>query len=267
MTQGSEAGRVGLVVPPANPTVEPEIHQLLPQDVSVYSARLPRLPELSLEDRLAHYAQDLQPALASMEGLRLDASLFACTGTSYTLSVADEEQLVGGAAAVCDAPVHTSASALGALLAALSVQSVRLVTPYPEWLTQRCVDYWARRGVRAISVTQVRGADTIYGLATEHTLAAVDEALALDPVSAGDAQRVALAVVGTGAPSLGALELRAEEAGIPLVSTNLAGAWQLMRSIDMDPADSPSRALRRVVDHVVEKAVPGSLHGATEVLQ
>ncbi|MBU3750833.1 MAG: arylmalonate decarboxylase, partial [Mycobacterium sp.] len=44
------------MVPPSNPTVEPELDALVGDDVLVYSSRLPRYVGLSLEERNRLYA-------------------------------------------------------------------------------------------------------------------------------------------------------------------------------------------------------------------
>jgi maleate isomerase len=56
-------------------------------------------------------------------------------------------------------------------------------------------------------------------------------------------------VAGTGAPSLAALDTLAGRAQVPVLSSNLAGAWALSRLVGR-PLNSPSPALRCLVDAI-----------------
>ena len=49
------ARRVGVVTPPANPAVEPEVHALMPDGVVMYATRLPVFPG-DLRERNRQYS-------------------------------------------------------------------------------------------------------------------------------------------------------------------------------------------------------------------
>jgi maleate isomerase len=56
-------GRVGVMVPPANPTVEPEMARLLGSRADMHITRFPVRPGLTLAERLEAYNEAL-PAMA-----------------------------------------------------------------------------------------------------------------------------------------------------------------------------------------------------------
>lgn len=229
-------GRFGLLVPQANPTVEPEFRRLVPSDAELYVARLTsRAPEP--RDRLVEYLEHVAATLAQYDTLRLDAVAFACTGSSYLVGREREAELLAAAARACGAPVESAASAIAAALRALGARRIAIVSPYPAWLRAAGVAYWRDCGfdvIRTLDVATGR-ADTrgIYELQSADAAAAIDR-LDLDELDA-------VLLSGTGMPTLPLLRQRAN-ALPPTLASNACLAWRLRAYVRGDaraPAESP----------------------------
>ncbi len=231
--------RVGIAVPYANPTVEPEMRALIPPDIGVYATRLVH-PAPRVEDRLNHYIRHIPDAIHSFGGMGLGAFGFGCTGSSYLAGRELEDQLTATAAVECGLPVFTAAQSIRLALAALGVRSVALVSPYPASLAEAGYRYWESAGIRVVSRLRVDPAlsDThrIYELTSDEALAALRQ------VERSGADCVLAS--GTGMPTLRALRTFGGEAGMPVVSSNLCLAWALTRSVAPEVAP-PSPGLPR----------------------
>jgi maleate isomerase len=217
------AGVFGIVTPPANPTVEPELRILLPAGTAMLVARLPDLTG-DLRARLVGYGDTLGGTLAGFGGLRFDALGFACTGTSYLVDPDAERRRLGALEDELGYRIVTAAGAIGEALGALGVEAVALVSPYPDWLTEASRAHWVRCGLRVTTVLRLPSGSTgaAHGIYELTTPAVLDRCAGFEAAGAD-----AILLTGTGMPSLRLILALGQSRGLPVLSSNLCLAWAL----------------------------------------
>src|SRR3979409_1517491 len=112
--------RIGFLVPPGNPTVEPEMVELTPPGVSLHFTRMsasgPAGTHTRQEDRNLSQVESIPACVQLLAMVAPRVIVMAHTATSYTLGQAREAKLIAEMEAISGARFIT---AFGSVLAAL----------------------------------------------------------------------------------------------------------------------------------------------------
>lgn len=242
--------RVGVVVPPSNPVVEPELDALLGDDITLYSARLPRFPGLTLEQRNELYVPAYADALDSLDGLDPVCAFIAMTGPTYQFGVEGDRDLCAQLSEQFDQPVRTASLAIHDALVAMEINRIHLVSPYPDWLTEQTVDYWSGSGMNVVAVDHLLAQGEQFRAYEMGTDEVVKHLRAVNPEPDS-----ALLLSGTGMVSVASIYQMGHGGRTPILSSNLCGAWWMLSACGRHQG---SRLYRRVAPaHVPQPARNG----------
>jgi len=215
---------IGIGTPQANPTVEAEFRQLLPDTVNMQVSRLTSASDDSAT-RLCEYLENLAATIKQYGGMPLRAYGFACTGSTYLLGDQREAEII--TALNLSYPVITAAAAIEKQLQQLNAKTIALAMPYPPELSYRAVNYWSAKGytIQQLLRVDIHSEDTrkIYQLSNSDALQALRE-INLQGLDA-------IVVTGTGMPSLAALSIFNECSTVPAFSSNIALANALLNTL------------------------------------
>lgn len=232
--------RLGLVVPPENPTAEPELNRLLGAGTNVFAARFPVVTGTALRQVLDVWNASLPATLAQFGGMRLDAAVVACSASHYLLAPHGDREFCERLSATAGYPVISTPQATLAACQALGIERLTLVSPYEPWLTQTSRAYWEQAGLHVAAVVGVpadNGYDP-YRVTTAAILGRIRRQQLPDDA--------ALLFTGTGMATLAALDALAATTDRPLLSSNLAAAWWAQRVLARPPGHPLLRRLRPV---------------------
>lgn len=223
---------VGVMVPQANPVVEPEMATLLPAGFSMMVTRL-QGSRVDSRTRLVNYLENIRGSLDAYDTAPLAAVGYACTGSSYLVGAERESATLREASEHYGYPIISSAQAIRKALNHLGASKIALFAPYPSWLVEASKEYWRESGLTLVSAASVAFDTTdtrnIYNTTTPMVMEAFS-ALAWQDADA-------IVMTGTGMPTLRAILRIKQLTGKPVISSNLCLAWALIK--EADPGTAP----------------------------
>jgi len=221
-------GRIGVLLPPGNPTVEPELSAMVPAGVTLHFGRLETPPSVGkagehagMEERIRAYREGLAGPTSALSQVRPAVVLLAHTASSYAVGYGNEQPLVDRIAALAGAPALLAAQAVLAALRHLGVKRLALGTPYPESISRQGKAYWEAAGFEIAGYHRLEDVTDIYAENEERAYLLARQA------DAPEADAVLLS--GTGLPTVAVLETLERDLGKPVVSSNQASLWQALR--------------------------------------
>lgn len=213
--------RVGVLVPSTDTTVEQELPKLLNGRASMHATRM-HLPEVTPAG-LATMEEHALAGAALLADAAVDVVLFACTSGSFFRGAAHERELAQRLAAHAEAPVVTTAWAVGRALSRHG-RTVRVRTPYTDELTAAECAYLRDAGLETSSS---RG----LGLTRDADIAALTRNDILSLAEGSDpADAVLLSC--TNLPTIDVLDEVEKACAMPIVTSNTAGAALVLGVLD-----------------------------------
>jgi maleate cis-trans isomerase len=217
--------RLGFLIPPGNPTVEPEMIALAPPGVSVHFSRLvargPAGTHHGQEERNRSQIEHIDESTELLAMVKPNVIMLAHTATSYALGHSAEAELLRRLQARYAIQVATAFGSVAAALTMLGVRRLALGTPYSEEITLKGKVHLEGCGYEVVSYGHLKNVTDIYAETPERAYQLGRS------VDTSDAEAVFLS--GTGMPTIEILEVLEHDLGKPVLSAASAMMWHALR--------------------------------------
>lgn len=224
---------LGVVVLKTDETMECDLRAFLPSDgVALYHTRIPFEPKVTSET-LARMENDLSASVEMLpETAPFDAIGYGCTSGS---AVIGEDRIAERVNSVyAKAAVTNPLSATKAALKALGAKRIALVTPYVPEVSQKMRDRFAEDGIETVTLASFEQIE-------DAVVARITPKSIYDAIVSTAAERPvdAVFVACTSLRTATVITQAEAELGIPVLSSNQAMAWHMMRLAGLKDAPTP----------------------------
>jgi maleate isomerase len=235
--------RLGFLVPPGNPTVEPEMVALAPQGVTVHFSRLVAHggagSHAGQEERNRTMIEHAGESAGLLAMVKPDVIMFSHTATSYTLGPQKEAELLARLREQCGTIVETAFASVLEALRVLGVRKIALGTPYGEETTLKGKALLEQHGYAVVSHGRLDNVRNIYEETPERAYR-LGRAIDRDDVEA-------VFLSGSGMPTIPILDVLERDLGKPAISAASAMMWRALRLAGVHaPISGYGRLLERI---------------------
>ena len=231
-------GRIGLLVPSINTTMETEFWRIAPEGVSVHSARISGGRHGTPEE-LRSMESASKDAARDVAMVEPDVVVYGCTSGSFFEGPEWNRKICAQLTEITRAPTVTTAGAMAECLLAGGHKKVAVVTPYVELTNERLKDFLRAHGIK---VTHLGTFDMLDMF--DHAKILPEEIYRkVKDTDSEDAE--AIFVACTQLRALEVLDMLERDIGKPVYSAVQAAAWEAYATMGVDPRIADCGSLLR----------------------
>ncbi len=231
-------GRIGLLVPSINTTMETEFWKIAPAGVSVHVARIAG-GRHGTPDELRSMESASKKAAEEIAMIEPDVVVYGCTSGSFFEGPEWNARICKELMEITGAPTVTTAGAMVAGLNAGGHKKVDIVTPYVDVTNARLKEFLKQHGIEVGKLSTFDMLDMFdhAKILPEEIYQKVKETITPDSE--------AVFISCTQLRALEVIDMLEKDLGKPVYSAVQASAWQAYDLMHIDPAIADSGRLLR----------------------
>jgi len=232
-------GKIGLIIPSLNNTMEPEFYKMVPEGVAVYGTRV--FLEEGLPNELQKMADDIEKATDLLRSAGVNAILYGCTSGSLIKGPGWDQQIIKRIEERSGISATTTSTAIIEAFRELRVKKVSVATPYVDSVNKAEKEFFESHGIKVINIEglQYTTGKELHRESPETTYTFAKG------VCRPEAD--CLLISCTDFPSIEVIDILEQDTGKPVISSNTASLWGILRKMTIRKCiDGYGELLRRL---------------------
>ena len=217
--------KLGIIVPSWNTMMEYEAQRMAGNGTSIHSMRIPHTADT--EENVIWMGTQVPAAAKLLAHAKVDVICYGCTGGGFIKGPGYDQQLTEE---IKEATGITGTTTIVGVIDALrcfDAKRLCVASPYEPWLNERLRDFLTQSGFEVLAIK---------GLGTQaHSSVKSEDVEALVmSVDRPDAQAIFISCTNFG--TLDIIESLEKKLGKPVVTSNSASMWKMMRLVGDESA-------------------------------
>ena len=217
--------KLGIIVPSWNTMMEYEAQRMAGNGTSIHSMRIPHTADT--EENVIWMGTQVPAAAKLLAHAKVDVICYGCTGGGFVKGPGYDQQLTEEIREATGITGTTTIVGVMDALRCFDAKRLCVASPYEPWLNERLRDFLAKSGFEVLAIK---------GLGTQaHSSVKSEDVEALVmSVDRPDAQAIFISCTNFG--TLDIIESLEKKLGKPVVTSNSASMWKMMRLVGDESA-------------------------------
>jgi maleate isomerase len=152
-------GKIGILVPSVNTTMEMDFHRLVPEGVSVHASRISwEKPENSI-DSLKELKRHTLIAAKDVAAARVDVIVFGCTGSGILEGTSGDREIADMITRETKITAITVTMAMVEGLREVEIKKLSVASPFSEEVDDKLKEFLEGNGFHVAKLESLRGSD------------------------------------------------------------------------------------------------------------
>ena len=212
--------KLGIIVPSWNTMMEYETQRMAGNGTSVHSMRISHTADT--EENVIWMGTQVPAAAKLLAHAKVDVICYGCTGGGFIKGPGYDQQLTKEIKEATGIPGTTTIVGVTDALRAFDAKKLCVASPYEPWLNEKLRDFLGKTGFEVLAIKGL-------GTQAHSSVKAEDVEALVTSVDRPDAQAIFISCTNFG--TLDIIESLEKKLGKPVVTSNSASMWKMMRLV------------------------------------
>jgi maleate isomerase len=212
--------KLGIIVPSWNTMMEYETQRMAGNGTSVHTMRISHTADT--EENVIWMGTQVPAAAKLLAHAKVDVICYGCTGGGFIKGPGYDQQLTNEIKEATGIPGTTTIVGVTDALRAFDAKKLCVASPYEPWLNDKLRDFLGKTGFEVLAIKGL-------GTQAHSSVKAEDVEALVTSVDRLDAQAIFISCTNFG--TLDIIESLEKKLGKPVVTSNSASMWKMMRLV------------------------------------